>query len=70
MVLSERNIRVKSYEWKLREDMEYLQAELVESVSLREIEALDCKLDKYPLLVLPRLQEQSLIIPNILKHEL
>ena len=60
----------KGYEWKLKEDMEYLQIELYESATHREIEAMDLKIDKYPLLVLPKLLDSNNINQHILRHEM
>lgn len=33
--LADKGIRVKSYDWRLKEDMEYMQVELFESINLR-----------------------------------
>lgn len=70
MALAEKGIRVKSYDWKLKEDMEYMQVELFEAINMRELDVLDCRVEKYPLLVLPRLQDQKNVYQHILKHEL
>lgn len=30
-------MRVKSYDWRMKEDMEYMQVELSEAITLREL---------------------------------
>lgn len=63
-------MRVKSYDWKMKEDMEFMQLELIDSISVRDLEMVDCRIEKYPLLVIPRLQDHKNLNQHILKHQL
>lgn len=66
--LNERGVRTRGYEWRLKEDIEYLQVELYDYIIQKDIDCLDLKLDKYPLLILPKLQDTNNIYHHILKH--
>ena len=63
-------MRVKSYDWKMKEDMEFMQLELIDSISVRDLEMVDCRIEKHPLLIIPRLQDHKNLNRHILKHEL
>jgi hypothetical protein len=47
-----------------------LQVELIDPINLRELDAMDVRVEKCPLLIIPRLQDQKNLNQHILKHEL
>lgn len=68
-MLGEKGIKVKFFEWKFKEDMEFMLVEMTDSLTEREISALDLRIEKYPLLVMPKVHEEF-VNPIIMKLQL
>ena len=55
--MADRGLRVRRWEWRFREDMEFANVELAEPIQYNEDEGMEMRIDRYHLLVVPRPHE-------------
>lgn len=54
----------------MKEDMEYLELDLNESISMEALSKMDLKIDKYPVLIIPKKSNDNFIKDEMLKAQI